>query len=321
MIHESRKQVGTAPARLGMVAFRSAKERTFAERKATMACLVVLTLFGSAAAHAAPPAKSADDAERQKTTERLQEVFTADARDYRLSRDKDNREPLEWQSKPVYIWVNPIREGGQQGSVFVWTYRGCPEALGSTFSHRGEGGRIILHEFHTLSPGLIYQHNQTAKPWQPREGLARVPLRDAPVPAEGARQRLVQIRSLSREFSAHSIDHDGGKWELRILPQPLYRYESKDPEVVDGALLAFVTDAGTDPEILLLLEARQTRDGARWHYGLARFSDYALYVNLGEQQVWSAVRDSTEDTWEHDAPRRYQLHKEKVIPLEPEPKK
>jgi hypothetical protein len=47
------------------------------------------------------------------------------------------------------------------------------------------------------------------------------------------------------------------RWELRLLPHPLYRYESTDPDVVDGALFAFVTSAGTDPEALLAIEARK----------------------------------------------------------------
>ena len=51
-------------------------------------------------------------------------------------------------------------------------------------------------------------------------------------------------------FTATSEDAKGGRWNRRLLPQPLYRYESTDPDVVDGALFAFVTSAGTDPEVL-----------------------------------------------------------------------
>jgi hypothetical protein len=55
-------------------------------------------------------------------------------------------------------------------------------------------------------------------------------------------------------------DNDGKPWELRLLPKPLYRYASRSQKVLDGALFAYVWTRGTDPEWLLLLEARD--DGA-----------------------------------------------------------
>ena len=86
--------------------------------------------------------------------------------------------------------------------------------------------------------------------------------RDAPIPkgrllpADSAAQRLAQMRTLGRDFSASTHDDQDRRWELRVLSQPLYRYESTDPDVVDGAIFAFVTSAGTDPEALLVIEER-----------------------------------------------------------------
>lgn len=54
------------------------------------------------------------------------------------------------------------------------------------------------------------------------------------------------MRALAREFKA-SVDLEEGGTELRQLPQPLFRYESKS----DGAIFAFVL--ATDPEALLLI--------------------------------------------------------------------
>ena len=65
------------------------------------------------------------------------------------------------------------------------------------------------------------------------------------------------MRDLAREFSGTTQDLEEHRWELRLLPQPLYRYESTDPDVLDGAVFAFVTSAGTDPEAILVLEARK----------------------------------------------------------------
>lgn len=45
-------------------------------------------------------------------------------------------------------------------------------------------------------------------------------------------------------------------------------------ELIDAALFAFVE--GTDPEALLLLEARTTEGGHAWHYALARLNSAGL---------------------------------------------
>ena len=66
-------------------------------------------------------------------------------------------------------------------------------------------------------------------------------------PARSASQRLAQMRALTHDFSASTRDAKGRRWELRLLPQPLYRFKSTDPDVLDGALFAFVTSAGRTP--------------------------------------------------------------------------
>jgi hypothetical protein len=52
------------------------------------------------------------------------------------------------------------------------------------------------------------------------------------------------------------------------LAQPLFRYESIDPDLVDGALFAFVTS--TDPEALLVIEARKPApaDDPVWEFAV-----------------------------------------------------
>src|SRR6185369_89101 len=100
---------------------------------------------------------------------------------------------------------------------------------------------------------------------------------------------------LSREFTAHAIDNKDGAWDLRLLGQPLYRYELKDrPDLLDGAILAFVQ--GTDPEILLIVEARRDRGQLRWEYALARFSDMRLFVRHNKTEVWSAPVSTLNDS-------------------------
>jgi hypothetical protein len=102
--------------------------------------------------------------------------------------------------------------------------------------------------------------------------------------------RAAQMRTLSRDFTASTLDHKDRHWELRLLPQPVYRYESTDPDVLDGAVYAYVTSTGIDPEALLVLEARQMpgKDIAVCHYALARFTDSELRIRHKGKEIFTA---------------------------------
>jgi hypothetical protein len=96
------------------------------------------------------------------------------------------------------------------------------------------------------------------------------------------------MRSMAGGFAGRLLDArveaTGEDQSLRLLPKPLYRYESKDPALRDGALFAFVL--GTDPEFFLLLEARTTPHGPRWQYSLARMNDDPLRVTFQGKVIW-----------------------------------
>ena len=146
-------------------------------------------------------------------------------------------------------------------------------------------------------------------------GIQFAPIAGAPPPARSAPQRLAQIAALAHEFSARTRDHTGRQWELRLLPQPLYRYESTDPGVPDGAVFAFVTSAGTDPEVILVVEARKPAGGGEpaWHYAAARFTDLDLWVSHKEKVVFTATYISLGGI-DQDGKYRYHVFKDRVIP-------
>ena len=52
----------------------------------------------------------------------------------------------------------------------------------------------------------------------------------------------------------------------------------------------FLFCQGTDPEVILLLEARQLEGRRAWFYALAPFTDYGLSVTLDGTEVWSLAR-------------------------------
>jgi hypothetical protein len=144
-------------------------------------------------------------------------------------------------------------------------------------------------EMHSLSLSGVSAERDGALLWQPQKaGITLNTVPDAAKPAESAPRRLQQMRELAGRFSARLVDRrnnlNGERQELRLLAQPLYRYRSTNPEVLDGALFGIVL--GTDPEVFLLLEARQSGDSQTWQYGLARMNIDPIAVSYMDKEVW-----------------------------------
>jgi hypothetical protein len=267
-----------------------------------------------------PPAPKDDSASRQlarSKREQLLEIYVKEAAGYTIYHDASRKERVELQREPVYVWTNPVRQGGQDGAVFVWTCRGRPEVLSSFFSFVEAGQRKLCHEFHSLSLSVLDVNRSGSNTWIPEApGIELTPVVGAPAPAGSAARRLAEMRTRSHDFSASTKDHEDRTWELRLLPQPLYRSQSTDPAVLDGALFAFVTSAGTDPEALLVVEARKRAAGGDpvWHYGVARFTDLNLWVRYKGQEVFTAPLIPYNQT-QQDPKHRYRVFADRYIPL------
>jgi hypothetical protein len=225
--------------------------------------------------------------------ERLQAMHLEEAARWRMVLGDGKTTTARLNTKPIYIWTNPTRSQVQHGSVFTWMHNGRPVVVGSIFSHPEQGRRMVCHEFHSLAEGALRpERGQGEEGWTPQAPVPMLPLPDAPPPDSSPARRLLQMRSLAREFTSHSIDYREERWELRLLSQPLYRYEKPEGDVIDGALFALVTSAGTDPEVILVLEARQSGGAPAWRWRAIRFSDSNLYVQRRGKEVWTSIRDN-----------------------------
>ncbi len=217
----------------------------------------------------------------------LHEVYLGEASDYAFYLDGQKQEKLELRREPVMRWISG---GDFHGEVYVWTHHGAAAVVGSIFSRpQGDESRYIMHEFHSLASQPLVSGDRRGPKWQPEEpGIKLEPIPDAPEPARTPVLRLAQMRDLARRFTAH-VDRRGGMDELRLLPQPLYRYEIKDAgPVVDGAVFTYIWTAGTDPEVLLVIEARRTDSGVRWHFAPARFTNREARVSFQGREIWKA---------------------------------
>jgi hypothetical protein len=223
----------------------------------------------------------------------LAEGADADRTSREGSQAKRPRAKVVLEAEPLLRWSNI--EGNDDGTLFLWTAAGHPVAIAQAFSV--DQGNRWLHEFQSLSVDLFLLKRDRQTVWTPQmAGVGFKPLAGAATPAKTAAQRLSQMRALARRFAA-SDDYGnvGNLWQLRLLSRPVYRYAKPDAEsagerppddeLIDGAVFAFVV--GTDPEMLLLVEARRDASAAAWHYALAPMTSFALKASLDGKPVWS----------------------------------
>jgi hypothetical protein len=242
--------------------------------------LILIGLFAQApAAQSDPP----DQAKEKEKIEALRRYYGETAADYAFSRDAAGQQRLRLVEKPVMKWAN---DDDWSGDVFVWTHHDRPEVIGCILSGPSQNKmRIVFQEFHLLADEPLAPTDMAGQfRWAPKEGLKRVAIAGAPPAAETPAARLTQMRQVLRDFSAH-MEADG-QWELRQLPQPLMRYQPKEGPVLDGALFTFVWTKGTDPEVILLVECRKTKEGPAWFYAPVRFSNREVWLTHHDTEVW-----------------------------------
>jgi hypothetical protein len=248
-------------------------------------------------------------------TKKLFPIYLKEAAEYSMAVESAPKQELEFKKEPVMEWSNPSRPGQGNGVLFLWLREGRPSAVGCIFSQLAPrlNGRRVVHEFHALDrEKLLVRRPEGKNPWKPQVGLQRKEIPDAGTPAATAGARLVQMRRLAQEFTGHEVDLEETRVEMRLLPSPLYRYPASKSGVIDGALFAFVSTEGTDPEVLLLIEARQEDGKVRWEFACARFSDRSLYIQRKDKEVWTSIRSET-NTWSHDPLHLYHESYEKTV--------
>jgi hypothetical protein len=195
---------------------------------------------------------------------------------------------------PVLRWRNVVR--GQEGEAMmvVWPHNGRPVAVASIYPWEGK----MSHEFDSLSrDAKLTARDKDRVIWSPETaGVEFKDLPKAPKPGKTTAERLRQMKAIAEGFKATMTGWAGDNSDqelLRLLPRPLYRYDlanarEPDPNLLDGALFAYVM--GTDPEVVLVLEAVGTGEKAAWQYAFVRATSGGLEVKLGDGVVWTAKK-------------------------------
>jgi len=216
------------------------------------------------------------------------DAFLADAQAYAITLRTEPPVDLDLVPQPVMNW---------NGSAFVWVSNGRPEAIGTFWKGRNNrtGQARWQHAFHSLSEHPITARFDGQLIWSPKEaGLQFRAATGSEPPADKPRQRLAQMRELARDFSVTGIypRYESPRRTLRLLSQPIYRYASP-PAVADGAIFVYSADVvTTDPDALLIVEARPSDGQLRWEYAFARCHYIELTGYYRDKEVWKVEDDS-----------------------------
>lgn len=214
--------------------------------------------------------------------------FTAD------SSAKGRDVPIDMLPNPLLTYGDAARNN-EAGTLWAWGKSGRPVAFLELYRHVGQD-QPWVHALTLTSPELIQLQGPTGQRWTPKSShfaLKDVPggrdVSEALPVSDQPAVRLRQMKEISRRFAAHEFwDPNNSRFELRLLVQPVHRYHDEAIKLTDGAV--FVLTHGTNPEVLVQIEAHADEQPPRWKYSFARLGSAELHVLLDGQEVWRQPR-------------------------------
>ena len=215
---------------------------------------------------------------------------------------RSTRELAEWQI--VMENAEHTKAASDKLSLLRWSWSDNGRLYGNVYVYSAKGRPVAIVEFFswfTPIEGDFFQctsltglpmtaTRSSVEIWRPRSGNVEMhDMPDAPVPADTATLRLVQMKRLAESFEVEVQDKRGTGTKstmrrLRLLSRPIFRFSGDDGDAVDGAIFAYVIS--TDPGAMLMIDAVHVDGSLRWRYGFARVWSYEASAKLGGQKVW-----------------------------------
>jgi hypothetical protein len=256
--------------------------------------LAPLVVLLAAAAQAPQPTTERSVAQRAEVLALEQAAAVAMRLESRLRDEPGERGVVPPIERPLLLFGDDPRNL-TRGILWGWG-RGRPVAVAELWRGRAENAPFAASLTLTGLETIVMTADGKPK-WRPAEKqIAFAPVLAAPAPDAKEAARLRQLKEIARRFTAHEFwDPDNSRFELRLLVQPVHRYQDFEEKIQDGAL--FVLAHGTNPEVLLLIEAvGETVEKAHWQYGLVRTSNAETHVELEGKEVWTQPRVKGADT-------------------------
>ena len=194
---------------------------------------------------------------------------------------------IELLPNPLLTYGDAARNNAA-GTLWAWGKSGRPVAFLELYRNIGQD-QPWVHALTLTSPELIQLDAPTGQRWTPQK--SHFVLKDVPDSPEVGSQpavRLRQMKDISRRIEAHQFwEPNNSRFEMRLLVQPVHRYQDESAKLIDGAV--FVLAHGTNPEVLVQIEAHAA-EPARWKYSLVRLGSAEMHVLLDGKEVWTEPR-------------------------------
>jgi len=204
-------------------------------------------------------------------------------------KDQDKDQDVQIVPNPVFRYSDEERLI-PDATLWVWTRDGRPVAIQKVEGNNHGGGRQWTICFASLSEGLLKTNWPSGRRYESQTpGVTFKPIPMAAPPSDKPRLRAAELKSLKDRFSGRlSVDGAGkGGAETRTIARPIYEYDDPASGLPRGAIFG-VSSTGTNPDLLLLIEARSDEDGnERWEYAHARMTSTSLILRLDDVDVWS----------------------------------
>jgi hypothetical protein len=249
----------------------------------------------SGLARADDPVDDADKLEAQARKERYTNWMRTFAEGTRITvvgrsdAEADEERQAELVPNPVFRYSDEQR-AIPDATLWVWTRDARPVAFQKVEGNNHGGGQAWTICFASLSEGLIKVRWPLGRQYATREpGVTFSPIPEAEAPADNPRARTAQLKGLTERFTGRlSVNGEGkGGAETRTMAKPIFEYADPKTKLPLGAIFG-MTSTGTNPDLLLLIEARRERDGRlRWEYAHARMTSASVRVRLDDAEVWA----------------------------------
>lgn len=274
----------------------------------TATALMLIVLCGAEAetdqaradgATPAPAEAAADERDRAAKLERAARLseMRRRAEAVQIFRLRDGKPTTAKLVPEPLLRFNDTARLDLDGTVWAWG-EGRPAALMELYPKSDPPGRWV-YVFTSTSPEPLDAKvvvDAQRWNWSPaKAGFVAQMFPEAPSPADRPALRLRQMKEMSRRLSAHEFwDPDHSRFELRLLAQPVHRYQDADAGVIDAAI--FLLAHGTNPEVVVTMEAvRGEQSSQRWQCAFMRLGHAEMHVQIDGKEVWRTDRAAQTD--------------------------
>ena len=87
---------------------------------------------------------------------------------------------------------------------------------------------------------------------------------------------------------------------MRLLSTPILEYADPKTKAVIGGVFGFASN-GTNPDLLVVIEAIEQKWEAQWHFGAARMTNGGLRIAYKDVAIWEVEAAKSQngrfETW------------------------